>query len=74
MEINLEAILDIAQIALLIAVIVQIKSFRDIWWSENVAGAQLRTQAQNELIDQFGGVNEDFKSLNRRLDRRQKTD
>ena len=74
MEINLQFILDIAPIVLLIAIIGQIKSFRDIWWRENVAGAQLRTQAQNELIEQFGAVNEDFKSLNKRLDRRQKTD
>ena len=38
------------------------------------AETQLRTKDHNELIDQFGGVADDFKSLNRRLDRRQKTD
>jgi hypothetical protein len=57
MEINLETILGIIltlQIGLLIAIIVQIKEFRDTWWRGHCAGAVLRTKDHNELIDQFG--------------------
>ena len=56
MEVNLETTLDIVQIVLLIAIIVQTKGFRDIWWNKNVSGMWLRTQFHDELIDQFGVV------------------
>ena len=63
MEINLETILGIVlalQIGLLIAIIVQIKEFRDTWWRNMTAETQLRTKDHNELIDQFGGVADDY--------------